>query len=207
MARLLIITGTDRIAQRFFAEVFPALNDSTEWILDVSGGLSRVLKLIRNRRVSIAAVARMSFAELLRPVMPFDARLERVGKSQELRAHVERIQPDEVLCFRAGMILPRTILDMPPTFLNIHAARLPDYGGLGAIQRARLDREFHQLATLHTMVPKVDAGEVLQVEPYQLDPRWSYRACEEVAYGAAIRLAWRFLEQRGYLSTSGLTGS
>ena len=77
---------------------------------------------------------------------------------------------------------------------NIHAARVPEYGGLGSIARALKDGALEQFASLHEVTSKIDEGKLLDTENFLLSPKASYFENEQTAYSAAIRLLMRRIQ-------------
>ena len=76
--------------------------------------------------------------------------------------------------------------------LNIHCAKIPEYGGIGVLDRALNDKAYNQEATLHIITERIDEGEVITVEPYKLQESLSYRENENIAYDAGIKLFNRY---------------
>ena len=106
---------------------------------------------------------------------------------------IKDIRPDIVILYRCGLILNKDILDLPHFFLNIHASSLPDYGGLGTINRALKNNALSQNATLHEVISKIDSGKVLDEVPYQLNKKIFYYENEKIAYEAALKLLLKTL--------------
>ena len=89
--------------------------------------------------------------------------------------------------------LNKKILSLPPIFLNIHACSLPDYGGLGSINKALTNNALSQNATLHEVISKIDSGKVVDEVPYQLKKELFYYKNEKIAYQAALKLLLKTL--------------
>ena len=154
----------------------------------------RVLRLLRKRRIALGDLINMAIAEWQRPAQT-RLPLAEINDNASLLAWLAASRPRAVLCFRAGLLISPAALAAGVPFYNVHAAELPEFGGLGAIARAlRAGRQQGQ-ACLHHMVERIDAGEVLDREPYALDRSDSYGANEARAYAAAERLLWRTLER------------
>lgn len=188
----LLVVGNDRISRMFARN--SALPADVGLVTDYSTNVLRVLRLLRRGTLTPGIVARMMWAEFLRPD-PGPVEGLKIRSSAELTMLVREREPSEILLFRAGVIIKRELIDLGIPIYNLHAARLPDYGGLGTIFRALADGAFEQTATLHRVTESIDAGEVLETEPYRLDPRLSYRANEAIAYAAGIRLLERTLDK------------
>jgi methionyl-tRNA formyltransferase len=187
--RLLVI-GNDRISKSFaYGRELPPNN---ELVIDRSANIARVFRLVHRGSLTPKTVLRMAWAEFRRPDSGPLKGLE-VRSSAELTIVARERKPSEILLFRAGIIVRRDLLDLGIPIYNVHSARLPEYGGLGTISRALADGAYEQQATLHRVNEKIDAGEVLDTEPYRLDPELSYGANEAIAYAAGMKLLDRTL--------------
>ncbi len=134
----------------------------------------------------------MAWAEFRRPPARAEARY-RITGNRELLNLIQREDIDRVLLFRAGLIVGRDVLASNADILNIHCAHVPEYGGLGSIQRALNDHAWEQVACLHRVTDRIDDGEVIAREPYRLASIRSYRGNEDEAYAAGVRLLLRNL--------------
>src|SRR6056297_2220884 len=111
----------------------------------------------------------MVWAELRRPALA-EPNFPVLYTNQAIRDMLAREKPDEVICFRAGLVLTEKTLACAPDFLNVHYTNLPKWGGLGTIYKALKAQAYDQNSCLHEMVGEIDAGEVYYREPYKLDP-------------------------------------
>jgi methionyl-tRNA formyltransferase len=189
--RLLVI-GNDRIARSFMRG--RTLPPNTELVIDRSTSITRVFRLVRRGSLTPEVVLRMAWAEFRRPD-PGPVEGPEVRSSGDLTIMAKRRKPSEILLFRAGIIVRPDLLSLGIPVYNLHSARLPEYGGLGTIFRALTDGAYDQQATLHRVNEKIDAGEVLDTEPYRLDPKLSYGANEAIAYAAGMKLLDRTLQK------------
>lgn len=189
MSRLLIVSN-DKLGRRAAARLagVPGLTIAT----DVTPGGGRILRLVRRGSLSPLLLVRMAIAEALRRDTPAAIR-RGVRSNRELRDLVARDAVEAVYLFRAGLIIDQESLNSGARFYNCHCARLDGYGGLGAIRRALRAGAYDQCATLHRVTERIDSGEVIALEPYQLDPGKNYGSNEDIAYDAGIRLLSRVL--------------
>lgn len=181
--KTLFIIGDDKIGRATINSV--GLSDHV-W-LNRSTSFGRVLKLVQKRIITIGEIMQMVMADQLRkdfkvPDFPI------IRTNQDLIKVLEVQKPDRVICFRAGLVLGRAVLDYDIQFLNIHCADLPDFGGLGSIPRALKAGAYAQNACLHEMQVRIDSGRVLYREPYQLSQHHSFKTNEDVAYGAGQKI-------------------
>lgn len=83
-------------------------------------------------------------------------------KSAEIAAVLQSYQADVFIVAAYGLLLPRTILDMPRLVcLNVHASLLPKYRGASPIQAALLCGDRVTGITIMRMVKALDAGPIL----------------------------------------------
>jgi hypothetical protein len=181
--KTLLLIGDDKIGRSLLARV----PGGVETALDRSSSWRRAVRVLLKGSVSPAALWMMWRAESRRR----DARagpVPSVRSNAELLERVRREGIERLFLFRAGLIVNRALLAAVREVLNIHCARLPEYGGLGAIPRALRRGDYRQCATMHRVTEQIDAGEVIATLPYDLDPARSYFDNEQVAYEAGMKL-------------------
>ncbi len=72
------------------------------------------------------------------------------------------LAPDLLLVAAYGLILPRTVLDIPKRgAINVHASLLPEYRGAAPIQRAIIDGRPVTGITIMQMEAGLDTGDIL----------------------------------------------
>jgi methionyl-tRNA formyltransferase len=70
--------------------------------------------------------------------------------------------PDLLVVVAYGLILPRSVLELPRLgCINVHASLLPAYRGAAPIQRALLDGRKETGITIMQMAPGLDSGPIL----------------------------------------------
>lgn len=191
--RTLLVVGSDKIAQRALAQLGQPIDVLVA--IDRSYSVGRVRRLIRRGSLSAKLLAKMAAAEARRPAFDISSiPAVRIGSHAELVALCGEHKVERLILFRAGLIVRAEVIATVRDVLNIHSASLPDYGGIGTIQRALDDGAYDQTATLHRVTTRVDEGEVLDTEPYRLSPKNSYLANEELAYAAGTALLKRTLQ-------------
>ncbi len=83
-------------------------------------------------------------------------------KSAEGRAPIEAAAPDVMVVAAYGLILPQSVLTIPPRgCLNIHASLLPRWRGAAPIQRAILAGDAETGVAIMAMEAGLDTGPVL----------------------------------------------
>ena len=84
---------------------------------------------------------------------------------------VARSQPEALVCVSYGKILPPALLAVPTRgALNIHPSLLPAYRGATPIQSALRDGLTETGVTIIWMTPKMDAGDIAQVQRVSIEP-------------------------------------
>jgi hypothetical protein len=155
--------------------------------VDDSSSLRRTIRLVRRGTLPPAVLVQMAFAEWRRADASVDVAL-RVRSNRDLLDIARANTIGRVYLFRAGLIVSRSVLDSGLDVLNVHCARVPEFGGIGSIARALAAEAFDQLATLHRVTERIDEGEVLRTRPYRLDPAAPYWKNEDAAYAAGVAL-------------------
>src|SRR5205085_8847626 len=102
---------------------------------------------------SVAATAADCGLNVIAPAEPDAAGLERT---------VAGLQPDFIFSFYYRSLLPETLLDCARRgALNMHGSLLPKYRGRAPVNWAILKGERETGATLHYMVERADAGDIV----------------------------------------------
>lgn len=194
-SRQLVICGADKLGRALAGRIMHI--PETTIVLDTSSSLRRVLRLVRRGTLSPGMLVRMGVAELRRSDTSLPD-LPTITTNAELLELLSSDQPERVFLFRAGLIVNRSVIGTGIPILNVHCARIPEYGGLGSIDRALADGAHEQVATLHRVTSRIDEGEVLRTAPYRLDPGESYRVNEDRAYEAGMALLQSVLEDESF---------
>ena len=202
MTSRILVVGNDKFGNK-------AINVASKYdnlliVVDRSTSWSRILRLVRRRVLSLLLVSKMFICEKFRKGDSPTISYLFVKSNKDLIGIIEKYDPDEVILFRAGLIINKNLLSMGPRFLNIHCSRLPDYGGIGTINRALINKDLNQSATMHLVTSKIDEGKIIKTLPYLLDPEACYCKNEDVAYSAGLDLLDDYLRQQSMSSSSGL---
>jgi folate-dependent phosphoribosylglycinamide formyltransferase PurN len=156
-------------------------------VTDTSTSLKRLFNLIRRGAITPNLLVKMALAEFLR--RDYKApEVQRVHSNSDLLKIIREHKIEKIFLFRVSLIINKRAIGSGAEILNVHCARIPDYGGLGAIMRALRDGAYDQVATLHRVNERIDEGEIIATVPYKLDRNLSYRENEEIAYEAGIQL-------------------
>ena len=193
MSDIAVLLGDDRIGRQVAARL-AARDQSMPMAFNRSAEPRRIMRLLRKRRIGFTELLLMALAEWRRPDVAKPL-LAEINDNAALLAWLESSRPRAVVCFRAGLLISPAALAAGVPFYNVHAADLPEFGGLGAIARSLRAGRREGFACLHRMVARIDSGDVLEREPYVLAASEGYAVNEERAYAAAERLLWRALER------------
>ena len=83
-------------------------------------------------------------------------------RDEEFVALLRKINPEAIIVAAYGKILPKEILDLPPSgCINVHGSLLPKYRGAAPIQRAIMDGDEVTGVTIMRMNEGMDTGEML----------------------------------------------
>jgi methionyl-tRNA formyltransferase len=184
--KTLLLIGNDKLSGEAIRH--SEKNNSLHICVDHSTSLRRIARLLAKQSISPLLLIKMAFCELARSGSRPNPRLTKIRSNAELVKEMDKIKPSQVILFRAGLIVNKALIDKGITVLNIHAAVVPQYGGLGSIAKALADEAYEQAACLHRVTERIDGGDVLARENYRLDPNVSYCENEKTAYAAATRL-------------------
>lgn len=182
----LIVIGNDKIAGGVSEQISNFANCIV--YIDRSTDFSRVLRLLRRRIISPVLLAKMVACEVLRKGHRPNMKFPSIRHNEDLIRAIMVHKPDRLILFRAGLIVNRSVIAAGVPVFNIHAAIVPDYGGIGSIDRAIKAKAYEQYASLHVVTTRIDEGEVIDRIGYRLNPGSSYCQNEDVAYQAAQRL-------------------
>jgi methionyl-tRNA formyltransferase len=196
----LLVLGNDKISGLAYSKLSRVVG--LDVLIDKSTNTRRILKLIRNRRIQVSLVLKMFWAELLRSGSKPPRHLPSITSNKDLSGQIQLVSYEKIYLFRAGLIINDSVIRSGLKFLNVHAAKIPEYGGIGSINRAVQDGVYNQCASLHVVTTAIDQGEVLDFEPYTLSPDNSYIKNEEIAYKAAISLLLRSFLDKATFSES-----
>ena len=182
----LLIIGDDKIGGQAFKEVYNC--KGIEIICDRSTNVKRIMKLLRGKKLSIFLFCKMFLAEILRKGKKPNKNVVSIKSNKTLLEILKKNNYEKLILFRAGLIVNKKVIDTGINILNIHAASLPDFSGIGSINKALIEKAYYQKATLHRVIETIDSGEIISEIDYKLDPHKSYLANENIAYSAAIKL-------------------
>ena len=113
-------------------------------------------------------------------------------KSPEALARVRSAAPDLILSFYYRELLPEAMLRIPEKgAFNVHGSLLPKYRGRAPVNWAVLSGETRTGATLHRMLPRADAGEIVGQEAVEIGPDDTALEVQTRVTAAAVRLLER----------------
>ncbi len=114
--------------------------------------------------------------------------------AESLRAAVADARPDVIFSFYYRSMLPMSLLGLAPQgAFNMHGSLLPRYRGRAPTNWAVLRGETETGATLHRMVEKPDAGEIVDSQSVPILPDDTGRQVFDKVNVAAEQVLWRSL--------------
>jgi methionyl-tRNA formyltransferase len=189
----LLIVGNDKLGKRLIYEL--GSNHSVFIVVDASTNVNRIWKLIRRQTMPLVALIKMTLAEVIRKNYEIPE-LPKIYNNKELLKIISDLRIAKIYLFRCGLIINKQIQQSPNlNVLNVHCARLPDYGGVASIYRALKDNAYQQAASLHKVTDKIDEGEILDTEQYTLDSSLPYYKNEDIAYSAGIKILLKIFRE------------
>lgn len=148
------------------------------------GGRRRIVRWVRNDKRYLllklfegfidpltSAVTKNGWRKLFRTKQIIHTNIKRQTKVKILRLIKE--EEFSLVVSIGPMIISKELLESNVMFLNVHSAKLPEYGGLANEVWVRLFDEARMYSTIHTMSPKLDSGVVLASRSDDISPSWS----------------------------------
>ncbi len=112
----------------------------------------------------------------------------------DLLGTIAELEPDLVFSFYYRAMLPPALLDLAPSgAFNMHGSLLPAYRGRAPTNWAVLHGETTTGATLHFMVAKADAGDIVDQQAVPILPDDTARQVFDKVTVAAEQVLWRAL--------------
>jgi hypothetical protein len=187
-----LLLSDDPLSKLFADTLFRRIpHENIYLILVKSPNLRRVLRMLWKGKVPFLWILNEYIASIYLKFkyrrLTWPRETITVSTSAELNDALDSLKIETCLAFRCGLIIPKKTLQKFGMY-NIHCASIPTYAGLASIWRALSEGAYQQEATCHQMVPEVDAGKILLVRPYVLDPKVSYLRNSLRAYESGIEL-------------------
>jgi methionyl-tRNA formyltransferase len=126
----------------------------------------------RGMRLQPSAVKQYALAHGIPVTQPLSLRLDGKSAAEARQAHdlLLATQFDAMVVVAYGLILPRSILDIPPLgCINIHASLLPRWRGAAPIQRAIEAGDRETGITIMQMDEGLDTGPVLMQQSISIE--------------------------------------
>ncbi len=95
----------------------------------------------------------------------------KINSSEFLETFRNEIRPDLLISIAASQILKSKLLNIPPKgCINLHSAPLPRYQGMMPNFWTMVHEEPEATVTIHYMVEKLDAGDIILQKPVPIYP-------------------------------------
>ena len=112
--------------------------------------------------------------------------------SEEWLLRIRALRPDVIFSFYYRHLIPETILKLPRLgAFNLHGSLLPKYRGRVPINWAIIHGETQTGATLHHMVAKPDAGDIVDQQAVPIGPMETAREVFDKVAAAARQVVTR----------------
>lgn len=112
--------------------------------------------------------------------------------NEEWLARIRALRPDVIFSFYYRNLIPEAILIIPPLgAYNMHGSLLPKFRGRVPINWAIIHGETRTGATLHWMVAKPDAGDIVDQEAVDIGPIETAREVFDKVTAAARKVVAR----------------
>lgn len=184
--KTLLLLGNDKIAGEALGRV--KRNESLHVYVDHSTNWRRIAKLLWKKSITPSLLLKMAVCEYARQGTKPASCLPPINSNAELLREIVKTESTRLVLFRAGLIINNQLLKAPVKIINIHAASIPEYGGIGSISKALQEGSLTQFACAHVVTKTIDRGLIIKTQPYKLDLNASYCQNERKAYNAAIQL-------------------
>lgn len=184
-AAALVITGDDKLGRRLVQR----LEQRPDIVVMVNKGRTwgRVFSILKKRGLKWRVLLKIAWAELGRAGVKISP-LPVIRSNRNLMETIQRLNVKQIYLFRMGLIISREVLDSRVEIFNVHCANLPQYKGLGAVDRALRDEAYSQFACLYRVDRSIDGGEIIAKKSFRLSAAVSYRENEDTAYEAGMDL-------------------
>tara|TARA_B100000242_G_C43055458_1_gene493958 strand:- start:15121 stop:15738 length:618 start_codon:yes stop_codon:yes gene_type:complete len=184
--KILLVLGKDKIISKYLHE--NKFSKNIHIRLDNSNTIGRIIKLLKGRRISIKFLIKTLLCEMMRKHFPISKNLKTVNNNYEIEKVILELKPDIIVLFRAGLIINKRVLSFNIPIYNIHCAKIPEFGGLGAIDKAIKRKILCQAACLYKISSTIDDGIILSERKYFLNLKKSYFFNENIAYQTGLDL-------------------
>lgn len=115
--------------------------------------------------------------------------------SVEMIEQLKSFKADLYVVVAYGEILSQSLLDScPQGAINVHFSLLPKYRGAAPFQRAIMNGEIETGVSVIRLVKKMDAGDVLAVEKYQIPPSMTSGELADALCALGIRCLFNVLD-------------
>ena len=193
MRKILLIIGNDNISKKIINH--PDIPENVVLVKDESTTFRRVWKLLCKKRINLKFLLKTFFCELKRYKITRNkkTKIPSIKSNQQVIELIRQLNPQYVLLFRAGLIINKSVLNLGIPLLNIHCAKIPEFGGLASVERALKAKKYNQCATLHKVTESIDKGEIISELSFKLSNDKSYCCNEDIAFHAGFDLLLKVL--------------
>jgi methionyl-tRNA formyltransferase len=101
-------------------------------------------------------------------------------KDADTKDLIAKLEPDLLVVVAYGVVLPKAIIDIPKTSINVHASLLPRWRGAAPIQRAIMAGDTSSGISIMKIVEKLDAGPVFLKKPYLMSENETSQSLHDI---------------------------
>ncbi|MCB1221774.1 MAG: methionyl-tRNA formyltransferase [Planctomycetales bacterium] len=103
---------------------------------------------------------------------------EKLANNRELRSELAALEPDALLVVSYGKIIPKSLLKLTDWPINVHPSDLPRLRGASPVRTALLLGLESTAVCIMKMTPRLDDGDIMLREPYEISRDISYGKLE-----------------------------
>lgn len=145
----------------------PVLREIIKGGHEIAGVYTRAPKPAGRRGLELTLSPVHALAEQLK----IPVKTPKTLRSDEVLAELQTFMPEVIVVVAYGLILPKTVLDLPPkNCLNLHASLLPRWRGAAPIQRAIMAGDQQTGVMVMKMEEGLDTGPIAATKTVNIEP-------------------------------------
>ena len=143
----------------------------------------------RGKKISFSEVKEIALENDLEVLQPASL------KDVEIQKNIKNLEPDIILVVAYGLLIPKTVLDIPKLgCINIHASLLPRWRGASPIESCIAAGDSESGITMMKMSEGLDEGPILKKFACNLDEKETLETLEKKFIGMSSENLLQFLK-------------
>ena len=143
----------------------------------------------RGKKISFSEVKEIALENDLKVLQPASL------KDVEIQKSINNLEPDIILVVAYGLLIPKTVLDIPKLgCINIHASLLPRWRGASPIESCIAAGDSKSGITMMKMSEGLDEGPILKKFVCHLDEKETLETLEKKFIGMSFENLLQFLK-------------